>query len=86
MNNKTPYLLAVFALVLAVVSPIASGGSVPSLTTRSELSVDWDFPKSVNGAALPIPVEPRTNAERLKRGLGPAPPKRRHNREYLVAI
>lgn len=85
MNNKTPYLLAVFVLVLAVVCPIASGGSVPSVT-RNDLSLDWEFQKSANGAALPIPVEPRTNAERLKRGLGPAPPKRRRNREYLIVI
>ncbi|KAJ3486017.1 hypothetical protein NLI96_g4544 [Meripilus lineatus] len=40
MNYNTPYLLAAFALVLAVISPIASGGSVPSLTTRTEFRIE----------------------------------------------
>ncbi|KAJ3482531.1 hypothetical protein NLI96_g6928 [Meripilus lineatus] len=77
--------VAYLAFGLAL-SPFASAGPSATLTSRADgdLTNPQGAPIKSPNAVYGHPV-PRTNAERFRRGLGPAPPKRRNNRSPLKA-
>ncbi|KAJ3486018.1 hypothetical protein NLI96_g4543 [Meripilus lineatus] len=80
-----PSFLAIVALGLAALSPIANAGTLTSRQQLTELSpYDTQLLSARSPESFSLPV-PRTNAERLRRGLGPAPPKRRNHLSRLQA-